>query len=349
MILPIGDTPNPTDYRPWVTWLLIAANVGVYLLFTLPLGASVVDLLNDPAAEDYRRFIEDLARSPLGDPLFVPAVSAWDLAVFEYGYRPSDPQLSDLFTSMFMHAGFAHLFGNMLFLWIYGDNVEHRLGRIPFLLMYVASGIVATLSFAWLAGDAPTPLVGASGAISGILGMYFVAFPRNRIRMLVGLPPLFFNVLLVPAWIVLAFYVVGSNLLPLLSGASSNVAYGAHLGGFATGVTVAVPLVFGAMMLPRRGSSTVRGALDEAARSERAAQPAQARQTLLNAMRGADGDDRAALQLALGQLLARYGRNTEAYQWLFRASQHPTTAAAARRTMAEIGLDPRLMERLGRF
>ena len=341
MILPIGDTPNPTNYRPWVTWLLIAANVLVYVVFTLPLGATLVDFVNDPAAADYRQFIEELARA--GAPVGVPAVSAWDLAVLEYGYRPSEPETLDLFTSMFMHAGFAHLFGNMLFLWIYGDNVEHRLGRLPFFVMYVGAGIVATLSFAWLAGDGPTPLVGASGAISGVLGVYFVSFPRNRIRMLVGIPPVFFNVLLVPAWIVLGIYVVFNNLLPLLSGAASNVAYGAHLGGFAAGMAVALPVAFGAMMLPGSGGSTVRSALDEAQRAEAQAQPAQSRQILLNAMRGTQGEERAELQLALGQLLARYGRRTEAYQWLYRASQHPKTSVAARRAMSELGLDPRLV------
>lgn len=347
MIFPIGDSPNPENFRPWVTWLLIAANVLVYVVFTVPMESIQADF-SMPEAQAYLRFLEQLV--PDGQlQLAAQSVSQWDLTVFEYGYRPSNPETSDLFTSMFMHAGFAHLLGNMVFLWIYGDNAEHRLGRLGFLAMYLVTGVAATLSFAWLAGDAPTPLVGASGAISGVLGVYFLCFPRNMVRMLVGFPPIFFNVILLPAWVVLTAYVLLSNVLPLLSGAGSNVAYGAHLGGFAAGMLVAVPLVMGGWSLPgaARGGSAAR-VLEEARAAEEAARPSHARQILLNGVRGASGTDRARLQLALGQLLAKYGRRTEAYQWLFRASQDAATAVEARRTMGEIGVDPRLLERLQR-
>lgn len=345
MILPIGDSPNPAGFRPYVTWLLIAANVLVYLAYTLPLGVAPIDPTS-PEAQDYLRFLEGLV--PSGQlAAAVQTVSQWDLVVFEYGYRPSTPQALDLFTSMFMHAGFAHLFGNMLFLWIYGDNVEHRLGRLGFLAMYLGTGVAATLSFAWLAGDVDTPLVGASGAISGVLGMYFLCFPRNAVRMLIGFPPIFFNVILLPAWMVLGAYVLFSNLLPLLSGAESSVAYGAHLGGFAAGMALALPLALAGLAMPGGAPSSggARQALDDAKEAERGARPAHAHQILMNALRRASGTDRARLQLALGQLLARHGRATEAYQWLFRASQNPATAVDARRTMTEMGLDPRLVSR----
>ena len=99
-----------------------------------------------------------------------------------------------------------HLFGNMLFLWIYGDNVEYRLGRLAFLLWYLATGVAATLFFAVFALDSTVPLVGASGAISGVLGFYFLWFPRNTVRLFVFLFPFFMNVVAVPARIVLGVY-----------------------------------------------------------------------------------------------------------------------------------------------
>ena len=128
----------------------------------------------------------------------------------------------DLFTSMFMHAGFMHLLGNMVFLWVYGDNVEHRLGRVGFLFSYLLTGIAATLAFAGVAGNSGTPLVGASGAISGVLGLYFLLFPGNRVRVLVFLG-WFITTIMLPARIVLGIYVVIDNILPLVVQSESNV------------------------------------------------------------------------------------------------------------------------------
>ena len=104
---------------------------------------------------------------------------------------------------MFLHGGFMHLFGNMLFLWIYGDNVEKRLGMIPFVLWYLATGAAATLFHAAVFSTSDVPLVGASGAISGVLGFYFVWFPRNTVRVLLFLPPFIMQVIQIPARIVL--------------------------------------------------------------------------------------------------------------------------------------------------
>ena len=95
---------------------------------------------------------------------------------------------------MFLHAGFFHLAGNMLFLWIYGDNVEARLGRVTYLVGYLVTGLAGNLFHLVLAGASPMPLVGASGAISGVLGFYFVCFPENRVRMLITLFPIFMKV-----------------------------------------------------------------------------------------------------------------------------------------------------------
>ncbi|MFQ5990145.1 MAG: rhomboid family intramembrane serine protease, partial [Candidatus Methylomirabilales bacterium] len=139
------------------------------------------------------------------------------------------------------HAGFMHLFGNMLFLWIYGDNVEHRLGRVPFLCWYLATGVAATLFHTLFDLDSPLPLVGASGAISGVLGFYFIWFPRNTVRLLIFFF-YFINVITVPARFVLGFYLLVDNLLPFLvtrGMEGGGVAHGAHIGGFLGGLAVA--------------------------------------------------------------------------------------------------------------
>jgi len=172
----------------------------------------------------------------------VRGISAYDLFVFRYGFRPSAPQWLNLLTSIFLHGGFLHLFGNMLFLWIYGDNVEHRLGRVRYLFWYLFTGVAATLFYALFAWGSKLPLVGASGAISGVLGFYFLWFPRNTVRLFVFLFPIFMNVVEVPARWVLGFYLVIDNLLPFLFAGEQGgggVAHGAHLGGFVAGLAIA--------------------------------------------------------------------------------------------------------------
>ncbi|MEZ4241916.1 MAG: rhomboid family intramembrane serine protease [Myxococcota bacterium] len=177
MFLPIGDTPNPGGgFRPWVTWLLVLVNVTVWLLWTLPASLAPGDPSDPMFAEVARRLLHGLP--PGLDPrAALASITSWDVAVQRWGFRPGAPSAVTLLSAMFMHANFAHLAGNMLFLWIYGDNVEHRIGRLPYLAAYLGTGAVATLGFALVAPDADTPLVGASGAISGVLGMYFLMFP----------------------------------------------------------------------------------------------------------------------------------------------------------------------------
>jgi membrane associated rhomboid family serine protease len=233
MFLPIGDAPNPRG-TPFVTYLLLAANVAAFLLLNLPLGSQRADL-GDPA---FREYVEVMARELEGRAdlrQLVAQTSEYDLFAFEHGYRPNAPELVDLLTCMFLHGGFMHLFGNMLFLWIYGDNVERRLGAIPFLFAYLATGIVATLSHALIFSRSDVPLVGASGAISGVLGFYFLWFPRNTVRMMVFLPPFLWHVFQVPARLVLGMYLVVDNLLPFLFAGEGGVAHGAHIGGFIAG------------------------------------------------------------------------------------------------------------------
>jgi len=238
MFLPVGDTPNPRNYTPWVNWAIITANVAVYLLISLPLTAKGIHPRN-PLLQEYLQYLAPLARSWGELRQMLSQLTAYDLFVFAHGYKPGAPELGDLFFSLFLHGGFWHLFGNMLFLWIYGDNAEHRLGRLGYLLTYLVSGAAATLFFGLFAGRSMMPLVGASGAISGVLGVYFLLFPRNQVKVFVMLFPFFMNFILLPARWVLGVYLVIDNLLPFLAGSQSNVAHGAHIGGFLAGLGIA--------------------------------------------------------------------------------------------------------------
>ena len=240
MILPVGDAPNPRGFRPWVNWTLIAINVLVFLGLAVPLGYSV-PAFDDPTFLAYMRYLSDVA--PPGTPLESVGlqVTAYDLFIFKHGFRPSEPNVIDLVTALFLHGGALHLAGNLLFLWIYGDNVEHRLGRAAYLVAYLGCGVAATLAYTAFASDSPVPLVGASGAISGVLGFYFVFFPANHVRLLFLLPPFMMRSFLVSARLVLGAYIVLDNVVPfVLSSGSSGVAYGAHLGGFVGGAIVAI-------------------------------------------------------------------------------------------------------------
>lgn len=237
MFLPIADTPNPPG-RPYVTWALIAVNAAVFLLASLPLMATRPDL-NNPLLIDYLNAVGVRGNIPI--ETILRQVSAYDLFVFEYGYRPAVAALPTLISSMFLHAGWMHLLGNMLFLYIFGDNVEHRLGRFKYLLAFLATGVAAALFFALFAPNSQIPMIGASGAISGVLGLYFLWFPRNRVKTFVFFFPFIMQTMLIPCRFVLGFYLIVDNLLPFLLGGSGGggVAHGAHIGGFVAGLGIA--------------------------------------------------------------------------------------------------------------
>ena len=241
-ILPLGDEPilplgDPRGV-PWATYLLIAINSAVYLLIAVPLSLKRPDF-NDPALLEYVRVLANQLPQGLSQTEVLERISAYDLVVFNFGFRPANPVPLALVTSMFLHGGFMHLAGNMLFLWIYGDNVEHRLGRGRFLLAYFATGLAATFVHTAFDTGSELPVVGASGAISGVLGFYFIWFPRNRVRLWIMVFPFFMNVVRAPARLVLGFYLIMDNLVPFLLTQGiegGGVAYGAHLGGFLGGL-----------------------------------------------------------------------------------------------------------------
>lgn len=250
MFFPIADTPRPPG-RPYVNWTIIAANIAVYLFISLPATMTKVDL-NDPLLFDYLKVLGLHGQVTARD--VYQHVSDYDLLVFQYGFRPAEFSLAALFSSLFLHGGFMHLAGNMLFLFVFGDNVEYRLGRIRYLLTYLSCGVVATLFFALFASGSQVPLIGASGAIFGILGCYFIWFPRNRVRVFVFLFPFLMTSIYLSARLVLGFYLVIDNVLPFLftSNSGSGIAHGAHIGGFLGGVAIA----WGANTMYSRGHTT---------------------------------------------------------------------------------------------
>lgn len=298
MFLPIGDQPNPRGFTPWVNYALIGVNVAVFVLISLPLTLRAPDP-NDPTVQELLRQL--ILGNPQVDPHLIAShvlrrFSAYDIFLMTWGYRPADPSPLALLTSMFLHGGWLHLLGNMLFLWIYGDNVEHRLGRVGYLGAYLATGVAAALGYGAFvpASAGGVPMVGASGAISGVLGFYFLWFPRNKVRLFVLLF-VFVDIWLVNARIVLGFYLIVENLLPFLlksNEGGGGVAYGAHIGGFVAGLAIAFAIDQWVKLRRRRhvrGSgeeaqptSDPRGDADVVSDALRAGHPAEAVQLYLS-------------------------------------------------------------------
>jgi membrane associated rhomboid family serine protease len=336
VIFPIGDLPNPRGFVPLVTYLLIALNVGVYWFVTLPLGESRPSP-TDPLLREYVEVMAAALRDRSRLEALFASLSAYDLFVFRWGFRPAAPSLETLFSSMFLHAGFVHLAGNMLFLWIYGDNVEHRLGRGRFLLAYLLCGAAATLFHTISSTGSQIPMVGASGAISGVLGFYFLFFPRNRVRLMWFLPPFIFQVFEVPARIVLGFYILLDNLLPyLLTTSDAGVAHGAHIGGFIAGFGAAwlmgrrevahTPKEYAGISAPERSAGDdVVEALEERRFADAArdyfARPAESTARLLSP-----------------------GRAVELARWLSGHGHVDAAMVALRRSIRDFPADPRTAE-----
>lgn len=242
MFLPIGDSPNPRGFTPWATYALLALNLVVFLV-CIPQMLRPADLAS-PELWQYVQLVSAEERLTAAESLEVArGLTEYDLTIYRYGARPASPTLVSVVASMFLHDGALHLFGNLLFLWIFGDNVERRLGRVNYLFTYLALGLAATGGDFLLRWGSHFPGVGASGAISGLLGAYFVWFPYNRVRLVFFLPPLLLPLLELPARWVLAFYLVVDNFaaffMEQVTGVSGGVAYGAHIGGFLGGVALA--------------------------------------------------------------------------------------------------------------
>ncbi len=255
MVIPIHDR-NPTSRFAVVTFTLILLNVAVYFF-----GPSLSDEglpPGSPAACSDEAFVQHYAAVPKEltenhtDPPEPFAVRDDRGRVVECApdYDKNAP-LSAL-TSMFLHGGVLHLLGNMLFLFVFGNNVEDRFGRLKFLLFYLLCGYSAAYAFAFTEPNSLAPLVGASGAIAGVLGAYLWLFPKARVIALV--PFLFFIPLPIPAWAVLsswfilqAVYANGGGL------GEGQVAYVAHVVGFAVGLVLTILYIGNRREIPVRG------------------------------------------------------------------------------------------------
>lgn len=235
-MIPVGDSPRARSF-PWVNLSIILLNFLIFF-YELNLEARVAGF----GVTELDRFIANWGSTPaclntvLGlDVTIAPS----QLAQFRAMCDESDAHtLATVVTSMFIHAGWAHILGNMLFLWIFGDNVEDRMGHLGYAMFYILAGIFAGLTHAFMNVNDLIPSVGASGAISGVMAAYLVLFPRAVITMV--LPFMFFWMVPIPAWVLIGSWF----LLQLINGyaalaetaQSGGIAWFAHIGGFVAGL-----------------------------------------------------------------------------------------------------------------
>jgi membrane associated rhomboid family serine protease len=244
-LIPIHDD-NPTRRPALVNWTLIAINIFVFLLEPISPLDPGGDADSPSAFCRQLAFFRQYAAIPreltTNDPLDETAGPPFRNGCLSV--RPDYqkiPALSVL-SSMFLHGGLLHLLGNMLFLFVFGNNVEDRLGRVRYLLFYLACGYAAAYGFALANPNSTDTLVGASGAIAGVLGAYLVLFPRARVTSLV--PFIFFIPVWLPAWVVLGSWFVLQWLYSVGAGSAegAGVAYLAHVVGFVAGIVLVILL-----------------------------------------------------------------------------------------------------------
>lgn len=204
MLFPYKDD-NPRILIPYVTYGIIAVNI---LVFIMQFNLSI----SNPIAEE--NFI------------------------YRFGFIPANFSLITVFTSMFLHGGFSHIMGNMWFLWVFGDNVEGVLGHKKYALFYILCGVTATISQLLIDRGSTIPMVGASGAIAGVLGMYMIRFPNANVHVFAFII-IFFTTFRMPALIVLGFWFFNqltNGLGSLGFNTTGGVAWFAHIGGFIAGI-----------------------------------------------------------------------------------------------------------------
>jgi len=236
-VLPIKDDV-PNERFPLVTIALIVANVLVYFLVE---RGGILSGASDASVIDYGAVPYAVTHCPFSGDGCASGV-------------PSDtPTAATLFTSMFMHAGLLHLGGNMLFLWIFGANVEGRMNRALFVVFYLAGGLVALLGQTVVEPGSAAPTIGASGAVAAVLGGYLLLFPRAKILTVIFIV-LFFGVVELPAILVLGFWFVMQLAFGLSDlGSEGGVAYFAHIGGFVFGLAMVRAFVERKRGKPPRG------------------------------------------------------------------------------------------------
>ncbi len=215
-MIPVHDD-NPTHIIPWVTMALIAACVLTYIW----------QVLHDPHGQQVIVYA-------LG---VIPAVLIEDAALApEISWLPAG---MTIFTSMFLHGGFMHLAGNMLYLWVFGNNIEDAMGHVRFIVFYLLCGVIAVYAYALPESGSVIPMIGASGAISGVLGAYLLLHPKARVLVIIplGFYPLSLRL---PAVFVLVFWFVMQLVNSFSNNEQGGIAFAAHIGGFIAGMLLIV-------------------------------------------------------------------------------------------------------------
>jgi membrane associated rhomboid family serine protease len=220
MLFPVGDDNTGRGLTPFVNYLLIAINLFVYFFLQVPSDAFTYGYSVVPAEITHG---EDIIRTI--------RIGRDQLRL----YPGPSPIYLTLFSAMFMHGGLGHLFGNMLYLWIFGDNVEDRMGHMKYLIFYIICGLLASAAHIFFAPNSIIPSLGASGAIAGVLGAYLVLFPHQGVRVF-----FFGGIVILPALLVIGLwgamqFLGGFGSLDKM-GESGGVAYMAHVGGFVAGL-----------------------------------------------------------------------------------------------------------------
>ena len=234
--MPLYDDNSQRIRTPFVNYILIAINIFVFVMFQnfgenerfiYTFSAVPAEIIS---GKDIQSSPTVLGKTRSGEEIIRPGLEPTPFTVY-----------ITLITSMFMHGGIGHILGNMLFLWIFGDNVEDRLGHLQYLLFYITVGILASLAHVAtcvvLKSDLLTPSLGASGAISGVMGAYLIFYPNNSVTVLI-----FRFVTTVPAIVAVGLWFamqLFSSFMELGAGEGGGVAYGAHIGGFIAGIPLA--------------------------------------------------------------------------------------------------------------
>ena len=222
MVMPLGDDDLDRHRTPYVTFALIAINIVVWLL----------------ELSGGERFINGYSAIPFEithntDLVGNQSVNVGGQSITIPMYPGPTPIYLTLLTSMFMHASWMHIIGNMLYLWIFGDNIEDRLGHVKFLIFYLVCGFAASAAHIIFSASSVIPGLGASGAIAGVLGAYLILFPKKNVRVLFAR-----QIVNMPAFMVLGLWIALQifSQIGVSGGQASGVAYLAHIGGFFAGV-----------------------------------------------------------------------------------------------------------------
>jgi membrane associated rhomboid family serine protease len=232
-MFPIGDDNSEVTIFPFVNYVLIAINIVVFV-FLQGLGG------NDAFTYAFSLVPREITTGVDLKGLVDIRSSTGELL----GRIPLEPTPVSVYltflSSMFMHGGISHIFGNMLFLWIFGDNIENRLGHIRYVLFYLTVGIAAACAQVLMDTGSVIPMLGASGAISGVMGGYILLFPQNRVRVII------LNMLtVVPSYVALGLWIAFQIVQGFFSGGQGGVAYAAHIGGFIAGLALIMVFALG--------------------------------------------------------------------------------------------------------